>query len=86
MIFIMKSHNKDFLSGSDVNSIETFIHTLGMTFLNQHTQAALQERVKELSCLYKMSQIADKPYVSLVDLIYSTMDLLPPAWQYPEIT
>ena len=82
----LKSHNKDFLSDSEINSIETFIHTLGMTFLNQHTQAALQERVKEISCLYNMSQIADKPYVSLVDLIYSIMDLLPPAWQYPEIT
>jgi len=82
----LKSHNKDFLSGTEINSIETFIHTLGMTFLNQHTQAALQERIKEISCLYSMSQIADKPYVSLVDLIYSIMDLLPPAWQYPAIT
>jgi len=82
----LKSHNEDFLSDTEINSIETFIHTLGMTFLNQHTQAALQERVKEISCLYNMSQIADKPYVSLVDLIYSIMDLLPPAWQYPEIT
>jgi len=82
----LKSHNEDFLSDTQINSIETFIHTLGMTFLNQYTQAALQERVKEISCLYNMSQIADKPYVSLVDLIYSIMDLLPPAWQYPEIT
>ncbi|KPL08870.1 MAG: hypothetical protein AMS23_00715 [Bacteroides sp. SM1_62] len=57
-----------------------------MTLLNQHTQAALQERVKELSCLYGMSQIAETPYVSLDDLIYSIMDLIPPAWQYPEIT
>jgi len=82
----LKSHNKGFLSGSKIYAIETFIHTLGMTFLNQYTQAALQERVKEISCLYNMSQIADKPHVSLVDLIYSIMDLLPPAWQYPEIT
>jgi signal transduction histidine kinase len=82
----LKSYNKDFLSDTEIYSIETFIHTLGMTFLNQYTQAALQERVKEISCLYNMSQIADKPYVSLVDLIYSIMDLLPPAWQYPEIT
>ena len=82
----LQSHNIDFLSDSEIYSIETFIHTLGMTFLNQYTQAALQERVKEISCLYNMSQIADKPYVSLEGLIYSIMDLLPPAWQYPEIT
>ena len=81
-----KSYSKDFLSDMDIGTIETFIHTLGMTFLNQYTQAALQERVKELTCLYSMSQIAEKPYVSLEDLIYSIMNLLPPAWQYPEIT
>ena len=80
------SYNNDFLSDYDISSIETLIHTLGMTFLNQHTQAALQERVKEITCLYAMSQLADKPYVSLEDLIYRIMDLLPPAWQYPDIT
>jgi len=80
------SYNKNFLSEDDISSIETLIHTLGMTFLNQYTQAALQERVKEITCLYAMSQLADKPYVSLEDLIYSIMDLLPPAWQYPDIT
>jgi signal transduction histidine kinase len=82
----LKSCNKDFLSDYNISSIETFIHTLGITLMNQCTQAALQERVKELSCLYSMSKIADKPYVSLEDLIYNIMDLLPPAWQYPEIT
>jgi signal transduction histidine kinase len=81
-----RSCNKEFLSDYNINSIETFIHTLGMTFLNQHTQAALQERVKELTCLYSMSQIADKPYFSLEDLVYNVMDLVPPAWQYPDIT
>jgi signal transduction histidine kinase len=82
----MKSHREDFLRDFVISSIETFIHTLGITLLNQYTQAALQERVKELTCLYNMSQIADKPHVSREDLIYSIMDLLPPAWQYPEIT
>jgi two-component system NtrC family sensor kinase len=81
-----KYHKEYFLSEYKINSIETFINTLGMMFLNQHTQAALQERVKELTCLYSMSQIADKPYVLLEDLIYSIIDFLPPAWQYPEIT
>jgi len=82
----MKSRKAGFLPEIRIGSIETFIHTLGMTILNQHTQAALQERVKELTCLYSMSQIADKPYVSLENLIRSIMELLPPAWQYPEIT
>jgi signal transduction histidine kinase len=80
------SRDEKFLSEIDIDLIETFVHTLGITLLNQHTQAALQERVKELSCLYGMSRIAETPYVSLEDLMYSIMDLIPPAWQYPEIT
>jgi signal transduction histidine kinase len=59
---------------------------MGINLLNQHIQAALQERVKELSCLYSISQIADKSYVTLNTLIYRIMDILPPAWQYPDIT
>lgn len=81
-----KCRRKDFLAPFEINSVETFIQTLGMTFLNQYTQAALQERVKELTCLYSMSQIAEKPYVSLENLMHKIMEMLPPAWQYPEIT
>jgi signal transduction histidine kinase len=83
---VMKSNRNDFLEEFDLGSIETFVNTLGFTMLNQYTQAALQERLKELTCLYSMSQIAEKPYVSNEDLMYSIMALLPPAWQYPEIT
>ncbi len=85
-LFELKSKHEKFLPEIEIDLIETFVHTLGITLLNQHTQAALQERVKELSCLYGMSRIAETPYVSLDELMYSIMDLIPPAWQYPEIT
>jgi signal transduction histidine kinase len=85
-IFELASKDDKFLPDLGADLIESFVNTLGITLLNQHTQAALQERVKELSCLYGMSRIAETPYVPLEDLIYSTMDLIPPAWQYPEIT
>jgi signal transduction histidine kinase len=82
----LASRNKTFQPDIDPDLIEGFINTLCITLLNQHTQAALQERVKELSCLYGMSRIAETPYVSLEDLMYSIMELIPPAWQYPDIT
>ncbi|KPK83465.1 MAG: hypothetical protein AMS27_12750 [Bacteroides sp. SM23_62_1] len=62
-----------------------FLQTLGITLINQYIQAALQERVKELTCLYGMSQIAEQSFITVKDLIHRTMNLLPPAWQYPEI-
>lgn len=49
------------------------------------TEAALRERVKELSCLYGIAQIAGKPGVSLEEILQQIVELLPPAWQYPDI-
>lgn len=48
--------------------------------------AALRERVKELTCLYGIAQIAGQPGVSLDEILQGIIELLPPAWQYPEIT
>lgn len=49
------------------------------------TEAALRERVKELSCLYGIAQIAGKPGISLEEILQQIVELLPPAWQYPDI-
>jgi len=45
----------------------------------------LGKRVKELRCLYNISEMVNKPGVSLEGIIQGTVDLIPPAWQYPEI-
>jgi len=46
----------------------------------------LSERVKELKCLYDISNLIEKPDISLDDIIRGTVNLIPPAWRYPEIT
>ncbi|MEE9609621.1 MAG: sigma 54-interacting transcriptional regulator [Desulfatiglandales bacterium] len=46
----------------------------------------LGERVKELNCLYGISKILEKPEVSVNEALQCTVDLIPPSWQYPEIT
>jgi two-component system NtrC family sensor kinase len=46
---------------------------------------ALRERVKELTCLYGIAQIAGRPGISLDQILQSVVELLPSAWQYPEI-
>lgn len=45
----------------------------------------LEERVKELNCLYGISKIVEKN-LSLEETLQSIVDIIPPAWQYPEIT
>jgi len=54
--------------------------------LSYSTKAALTERIKELTCLYGIAQIAGQPGISLEEIIQRIVELLPPAWQYPEIT
>lgn len=44
--------------------------------------AKLRERVKELTCLYGISQIISDPDKSFAQKIMHILLLLPPAWQY----
>ncbi len=47
---------------------------------------ALKERYKELSCLYNVTSLAELRNISLDKLLERAVMLLPPAWQFPEIT
>jgi PAS domain S-box-containing protein len=47
---------------------------------------ALKERLKELNCLYGITALLELPGISLDETLKRTVLLLPPAWQYPEIT
>ncbi|MCP3889231.1 MAG: sensor domain-containing diguanylate cyclase [Desulfobulbaceae bacterium] len=46
----------------------------------------LGERVKELSCLYGIDELAGKEEFTITDFIAGTVCLIPNSWQYPEIT
>ncbi|MBA7582984.1 hypothetical protein ES708_24922 [subsurface metagenome] len=46
----------------------------------------LKERVKELNCLWEISNLVEKPDTSLEAIIKGTVNLLPSTWQYPQIT
>ncbi len=46
----------------------------------------LQERVKELSCLYGIASLIERSGSSINEIMQGTADLIPPSWQYPEIT
>jgi signal transduction histidine kinase len=69
----------------EIEFIEDFVHTIGIAVLNQSKQAALLERVKELTCLYGMSRISELSGITREEIIYRILELLPPAWQYPEV-
>ncbi len=49
-------------------------------------ELALRERIKELNCLYGISQLAERNLYSLEGLLEELVSFLPHSWQYPDIT
>jgi len=54
--------------------------------LSHSAEAALRERVKELTCLYEIAQIAARPGILLAEILRDIVEVVRRAWQYPEIT
>ena len=44
------------------------------------------ERIKELNCLYGLSELIEQYSVGTEKVFKGLVELIPPAWQYPEIT
>jgi signal transduction histidine kinase len=76
----------DAFSSGQIESIERFGQTLGIALEQRRLQVALRERVKELSCLYGIAKLVAQPGISMEDIMGGTVQLLPPAWLYPDIT
>ena len=82
----LMSSQRDYFTKDEIIRYEGITRTLGIALVNQRAQAALRERVKELTCLYSIAQVAERQGITLRGILKGIADLLPPAWQYPEIT
>jgi pyruvate,water dikinase len=45
----------------------------------------LQERAKELNCLYEIEEVMNRPDADIDDVCKGIVEVIPPGWQYPEI-
>ncbi len=61
------------------------VETLQDITKRKRAEHALNERVKELQCLYSIANIAQRPGITLDELYQEVANLLPEGWQYPEI-
>ncbi|MBT8368911.1 MAG: PAS domain S-box protein, partial [Deltaproteobacteria bacterium] len=52
----------------------------------QKSMSELEERVKELNCLFEISRLVEKRDLTLDEILQGIIDLIPPAWQHPDIT
>jgi len=44
----------------------------------------LQERAKELTCLYRVDEILSRPELPAGDVFHDLLQAIPPGWKYPE--
>jgi signal transduction histidine kinase len=84
-LFLLWSRQTSFFDEAEVEFYEGVAQTIGVALADRRAQAALRERVKELTCLYGIDQIRERQDVSLAESLQSIVLLLPPAWLYPDI-
>ncbi len=46
----------------------------------------LAERIKEIKCLYSISNLAEKKGLFIEEILQGTLEIISPSWQYPSIT
>jgi signal transduction histidine kinase len=79
------SNSQNFFSEDDVKFYEAIVQSLGIALKHRRAQVELQERVKELTCLFSIAKVVELPNISLQSILKEIVKLLPPAWLYPEI-
>ncbi len=82
---LLKSLQEGRFDRAEVKSYEGIAQTVGLAMASRQAQWALRERVKELTCLYGIGRIAQFPGISVHDALQHIVELLPPAWQFPDI-
>ncbi len=69
-----------------IRFFEAVADAVSVALTHHRVQWALRERVKELTCLYGISRVAERPNIPESTALQRIVELLPPGWQYPEIT
>ncbi len=81
----LKCQKSNYLSLDKIEFYEGIAQIIGDALVTRHAQISLRERVKELSCLYGIALLVEKPNISLDEILQGVADLLPPAMLYPKI-
>ncbi|RPI78671.1 MAG: hypothetical protein EHM45_05725 [Desulfobacteraceae bacterium] len=84
-LLLIASKEPDHFTDAEIRHTEGISKVLNIALINWQSHAALNERIKELSCLYNLVQLYDQPDKNLNNILQGTVELLPPAWQFPEL-
>jgi signal transduction histidine kinase len=81
----LRSTQKDFFRCDEIDFYEGVAEIISVALAHRRAQVRLRERVKELTCLYGIAQVAERPNVTLDQMLQSIVELLPPAWLHPDV-
>ncbi|MBN2464252.1 hypothetical protein JXD38_01325 [candidate division WOR-3 bacterium] len=84
-LLLLMSRERDYFREGEVEFYEGVAQTIGVALADRRAQAALRERVKELTCLYGIDQVREREDLSFPQTFQAIVELLPPAWLYPAI-
>lgn len=84
-LLVLKSRRPGCFDPRSVEFLEGLAPILVAALAGQRAQETLRERVKELTCLHRIAQLADRGALPLEELLSGIAALLPAAWQYPEV-
>lgn len=85
-LLLLKSRRRDFFTADEAEFYESVAQSIGVAVADRRAHWRLRERVKEMTCLYGIAELASRPGISTEEAIQGIVALLPPAMQYPEIT
>jgi signal transduction histidine kinase len=80
----IRARPRDFFTPATIAFLEDIAQMLGIALAHRFSQAALRERVKELTCLYGIARLVEQQDLTLPEILQSIAELLLPAMLYPE--
>jgi len=81
----LRSKHLNHFKRTDADHYEGLTQMISIALMNWQIRAALDERIKELTCLYNIVQLSDQPDLPLDEILQGAVEFLPPAWQYPDV-
>lgn len=84
-LMLLRSEKVDYFDESRIALYEGVAQSFGLAVADRRAQVALRERVKELTCLYGIAQIAERQDLTLDEKLQRIVELLPLSWQHPDI-
>lgn len=83
-LLILYSKTKNFIKKTDIPAYVDLMHSLSIALKFRRSLYALNERIKELTCLYEINQIYQNSADDEETLLQKIVDHIPKAFQYAE--